>query len=153
MVKCTIDVLREPKAPHNHQNCYDLIRGSLILWLLCVFHQFPFVKVLAFFARNVVKVTLTELSDIKETAKAVNYSLMKLISDSDASEEQGDGSPLLDLTSVVEVLSKQLLHSSVPTKVSVLGWIGYLHLKVPSKVRNVPSNLLCHSRRVVPTYK
>ncbi|PNF35433.1 VAC14-like protein [Cryptotermes secundus] len=91
--------------------------------------------------------------NIKETARAVNFSMMKLITiedDGDLSEgseavEPGDGTASssqeqeiqrkqLDLPSVVDVLIKHLPHTSVQTKVAVLHWIYHLHIRVPNKM-------------------
>lgn len=79
-------------------------------------------------------------SDIRETSKAVNYSLMKLItnhSDNDrtnsnqlVSQEAGKSTPSVDLNSVIEVLTRNLQNTAVPTKVAVLRWIYHLHLKM-----------------------
>ncbi|KAG5896407.1 hypothetical protein JTB14_022492 [Gonioctena quinquepunctata] len=81
--------------------------------------------------------------NIKETATAVNYTLMKLISlqnDGDAenlrpsivNEEQIQNE--LNLFSVVEVLTQYLMHSSIQTKVAVLKWIHDLYTKLPNKM-------------------
>lgn len=40
----------------------------------------------------------------------------------------------MDLTSVVEVLTKHLTHTSVPTKVAVLKWVYHLFTKIPDKM-------------------
>lgn len=83
--------------------------------------------------------------DIRETSKAVNYSLMKLItnySDNEktnansaesqvVSQDVGNKStPSVDLDSVIEVLTRNLQNTAVPTKVAVLRWIYHLHLKM-----------------------
>jgi len=44
--------------------------------------------------------------------------------------------PELDLPSVVEVLIRHLLHTSVQTRVTVLDWIYQLHIRVPNKVQS-----------------
>ncbi|KAG5896408.1 hypothetical protein JTB14_022492 [Gonioctena quinquepunctata] len=86
---------------------------------------------------------LLSMTDIKETATAVNYTLMKLISlqnDGDAenlrpsivNEEQIQNE--LNLFSVVEVLTQYLMHSSIQTKVAVLKWIHDLYTKLPNKM-------------------
>ncbi|XP_067003163.1 protein VAC14 homolog [Anabrus simplex] len=79
--------------------------------------------------------------NIKETAKIVNFSFMKLISSEDdcdvpdnCKEEKSSERPELDVPSVVDVLIKHLLHTSVPTKVAVLQWIHHLHIKIPNKM-------------------
>uniref|UniRef100_A0AAR5PUB6 Protein VAC14 homolog n=1 Tax=Dendroctonus ponderosae TaxID=77166 RepID=A0AAR5PUB6_DENPD len=88
------------------------------------------------------------MTDIKETASAVNFTLMKLISlqNSDATNEDHaevrpndfeDGIPQeIDLQSVVDVLIQYLLHNSIQTKVAVLQWIHHLYTKLPSKMVN-----------------
>ncbi|KAJ8934149.1 hypothetical protein NQ314_013559 [Rhamnusium bicolor] len=86
------------------------------------------------------------MTDIKETATAVNFTLMKLISlqeadgakcteylrPSTASEDQIQNK--LDLPSVVEVLTQYLMHNSIQTKVAVLKWIHDLYTKLPNKM-------------------
>lgn len=70
-------------------------------------------------------------SDIKETAKSVNYNLMKLVSDD---SDSIDCDATLDLSSVIEVLMKLLSQTKVPTKVAALKWISHLHAKTPNRV-------------------
>lgn len=95
--------------------------------------------------------------NIRETAKAVTFSMMELITvedDGDLSKslemlEPGDGLttssqelerqkkevvPELDLPSVMDVLIKHLLHTSVQTRVTVLDWIYQLYIRVPKKM-------------------
>ncbi|XP_056637981.1 protein VAC14 homolog isoform X1 [Diorhabda sublineata] len=82
------------------------------------------------------------MTDIKETATAVNFTLMKLISlqgDTDnslrptlVSEEETSNE--LDLNSVLNVLNQYLLHNSIQTKVAVLKWIHDLYMKLPNKM-------------------
>jgi len=95
--------------------------------------------------------------DIRETSKAVNYSLMKLITnfseESDESEKtatessnennkDGDNEEnakktnTVDINSVVDVLTRNLQNEAVPTKVAVLRWIYHLHLKMGEKMFN-----------------
>lgn len=74
---------------------------------------------------------LTQDTDIRETAKAVNFILTKLITTEEDNEESNDA---LDLAPVVEVLLKHLVHTAVPTKVAVLQWIYHLHTKIPDRV-------------------
>ncbi|XP_063972003.1 protein VAC14 homolog [Diachasmimorpha longicaudata] len=102
---------------------------------------------------------------IKDTAMQVNSSLMKLITSKETSpvktsnvpeeedskhvespkkeQEQKQNSQdrevlveTLDLVSVVEVLTKHLMHTSVQTKVAVLKWIHLLFLNIPHKMYN-----------------
>jgi len=94
---------------------------------------------------------MTIFPDIRETSKAVNYSLMKLItnfnensvtpnnqigsvstdlSQSNVSEGSNKEQPKVDLNSVVDVLTRNLQNTAVPTKVAVLRWIYHLHLKM-----------------------
>lgn len=76
------------------------------------------------------------MKDIKETAKIVNFSLMKLISEEDEVDENGvvkiDNG--LDLNAITEVLMRFLMQTKVPTKVAVLKWIHHLYTKVPVRV-------------------
>ena len=76
---------------------------------------------------------LTYIADIRETAKAVNFILTKLIT---TQEDNKEGSDALDLAPVVEVLLKHLVHTAVPTKVAALQWIYHLHTKIPDRVSN-----------------
>ncbi|KAL0278812.1 UNVERIFIED_CONTAM: hypothetical protein PYX00_000512 [Menopon gallinae] len=75
-------------------------------------------------------------NNIKETAKIVNSSLMKLISEEDEVDENGvvKNDNGLDLNAVTEVLTKFLMQTKVPTKVAVLKWIHYLYTKVPVRM-------------------
>lgn len=54
---------------------------------------------------------------------------MTLFTDTDNSSVE-----ILDLASIVDVLTKHLLHMSVPTKVAVLKWIHHLFTHIPSKM-------------------
>ncbi|KAI5708796.1 hypothetical protein M8J76_003535 [Diaphorina citri] len=79
-----------------------------------------------------------QYKNIKETARTVNFSLQSLVS-----EEKDTPSPSvpcasskLDVASVVEVLSKYLIHTSVPTKVACLRWIYHLHSVIPNRFYN-----------------
>ncbi|CAL7935227.1 unnamed protein product [Xylocopa violacea] len=95
--------------------------------------------------------------NIKETATQVNMSLMKLITmentqvvnnvnetgaeiDKDSSQNCSLAESL-DLTSVVEVLTKHLMYMSVQTKVAVLKWIHHLFTNIPHKMFNHIENL------------
>lgn len=40
----------------------------------------------------------------------------------------------LDIASMVDVLSRQLLHESMQTRIASLRWIYHLHIKTPNKV-------------------
>lgn len=83
--------------------------------------------------------------NIKETATAVNHTLMKLVS---LQVEEGNAVKLrttgsgetveeeLDLSSVVDVLTQHVMHNSVQTKVAVLRWIHHLYIKLPEKMYN-----------------
>ncbi|GLH02434.1 protein VAC14 homolog [Gryllus bimaculatus] len=92
--------------------------------------------------------------NIKETAKVVNVDFMKLISSDDdnfelpnqPSETPIEGNILenkLDVPSLVDVLTKHMLHTSVPTKVAVLQWIHHLCIKIPNK-------MFCHIDELFP---
>ncbi|XP_050300937.1 protein VAC14 homolog isoform X2 [Anthonomus grandis grandis] len=84
--------------------------------------------------------------NIKETATAVNFTLMKLIA-LQGSEESGNHEEVrkyehedipheIDLQSVVDVLIQYLMHNSIQTKVAVLKWIHDLYTKLPNKMVN-----------------
>ncbi|CAG9827315.1 unnamed protein product [Diabrotica balteata] len=85
---------------------------------------------------------LNTVTDIKETATAVNFTLMKLISLKADTEENirptavcDDKMPNeLDLHSVLDVLNQYLMHNSIQTKVAVLKWIHDLYTKLPNKM-------------------
>ncbi|CAG7732052.1 unnamed protein product [Allacma fusca] len=83
--------------------------------------------------------------NIRETSKTVHYNLMKLITNfsetsskgneiksaGDISGEKESATSLeVDLVSVIEVLTRNLQNTAVPTKVAVLRWIYHLHLKM-----------------------
>lgn len=75
------------------------------------------------------------VSDIKETALTVNYSVMKLITLESGDQSQSETLyDQIDLPSTVEVLNHLLHHNSVQTKVAVLRWILHLYNKIPTKV-------------------
>ena len=64
---------------------------------------------------------------------------MRLITTEDdhdpAGEKENKGLHIqLDLGPVVEVLTRQLSHKSIQTRVSVLRWVLQLHMKTPNKV-------------------
>ena len=44
----------------------------------------------------------------------------------------------LDLGPVVNVLTSQLSHKSIQTRIAVLRWVLLLHVKTPNKVSSVP---------------
>ncbi|XP_066142944.1 protein VAC14 homolog isoform X1 [Euwallacea fornicatus] len=83
------------------------------------------------------------MTDIKETATAVNFTLMKLIAlqDKEVHEQvrtndfsSGEIPQEIDLESVVDVLIQYLMHNSIQTKVAVLKWIYDLYMKLPNKM-------------------
>jgi len=80
------------------------------------------------------------VADIREMSKAVNFNLMKLVTHMGkgaSSESGGDlklDQPILDLISVIDVLTRNLQNTAVPTKTAVLRWIYHLHLKMPSQM-------------------
>ncbi|XP_071443613.1 protein VAC14 homolog [Hetaerina americana] len=161
----------------------DLLQFTAITWIK-EFIQLSGETMLPFTA-SILSATLPCLAyeddnrkNIRETAKAVNYSFMKLItvtkeknsakkefgeiegkgsnaegmnensvgnapipdqgkSESDQSLAGGEksvDSSALDLELVVEELTKHLNHTSVATKVAVLGWIHHLHSCMPHEV-------------------
>lgn len=69
--------------------------------------------------------------NIRETAKAVNFILTKLITDEKDNNESGDD---LNLPSIIDVLQKHLVHSAVPTKVAALQWVYHLHTNIPDRM-------------------
>ncbi|KAJ1524324.1 hypothetical protein ONE63_010831 [Megalurothrips usitatus] len=69
--------------------------------------------------------------NIRETAKAVNFILSKLIT---REEDNSESSDALNLASIVEVLIKHLVHTAVPTKVAALQWVYHLHTNVPDRM-------------------
>ncbi|XP_044266044.1 protein VAC14 homolog isoform X2 [Tribolium madens] len=79
--------------------------------------------------------------NIKETATAVNFTLMKLIAvqgdDSGGRTTTGEANlSQLDLQSVVDVLTQYMMHNSIQTKVAVLKWIHDLYTKLPDEMVN-----------------
>uniref|UniRef100_A0A8D8WR57 Protein VAC14 homolog n=1 Tax=Cacopsylla melanoneura TaxID=428564 RepID=A0A8D8WR57_9HEMI len=79
-----------------------------------------------------------QYKNIKDTARTVNYTLQTLVS-----EEKDTPSPSipcahskLDVTSVVDVMSKYLIQTPVPTKVACLRWIYHLHSVIPNRFYN-----------------
>lgn len=86
--------------------------------------------------------------NIKEVATTVNQSLMRLITEDDDKTFEADTVSMecdditvvqiqLDLGPVVEVLTKQLAHKSIPTRIAMLRWVLQLHMKTPNKVYNI----------------
>jgi vacuole morphology and inheritance protein 14 len=90
------------------------------------------------------------LPDIRETSKAVNYNLMRLITNLSEKSAEKDGqllinvedgdtktkteASIIDLPSVIDVLTRHLQNTAVPTKVAVLRWIYHLYLKMPRQM-------------------
>lgn len=84
--------------------------------------------------------------NIKEAAKTVNQSLMRLITEDDDKDVDTDAmsmdcdnavaetQTLLDLGPVVNVLTNQLIHKSIQTRIAVLRWVLLLHMKTPNKI-------------------
>lgn len=70
--------------------------------------------------------------NIKDTAAAVNFALMKLISSKDGPQQ--DLEKEVNLPSVVTNLTQYLMHNSIQTKVAVLKWIHDLYKKLPNKM-------------------
>lgn len=99
--------------------------------------------------------------NIQETAKAVNFTLMQLITVADNDEMPGeleqsedvklpiahrnksDKDDQLQLSPVVEVLTEHLTHESMQTRIAVLRWFYQLHTKVPNKI-------FCHIEIIFP---
>ncbi|KAK9877527.1 hypothetical protein WA026_018634 [Henosepilachna vigintioctopunctata] len=83
------------------------------------------------------------MTDIKETATAINYTLMKLLSlqadkskDAELRPDNGTVDDNIDLSSVVKVLTQFIMHNSIQTKVAVLKWIHDLYIKMPDQMAN-----------------
>ncbi|XP_059478479.1 protein VAC14 homolog [Neocloeon triangulifer] len=75
-----------------------------------------------------------ERKNIKETAKAVSFSLLRLVSQQ-AENPTDDPKYKLDTESVIEVLVRSIGHgSATPSKVAALTWILHLNKKMPSQV-------------------
>nr|CAD7258290.1 unnamed protein product [Timema shepardi] len=124
----------------------ELLQFTAITWIK-EFVQLSGRKMLPF-ASGILTAVLPCLSydtdsrrNIKETAKAVNFTFMKLVTEGDDKdsflvEVVGDvmEEEQLDLPSLVDVLTKHLHHTSVATKVSVLRWIYHLYIKIPTKM-------------------
>uniref|UniRef100_A0A0A9X6L4 Protein VAC14 homolog n=1 Tax=Lygus hesperus TaxID=30085 RepID=A0A0A9X6L4_LYGHE len=77
---------------------------------------------------------------IKDVAKAVNANLMELINPKLDDEGQSDETHQrksecdLDLSSVLDVLKKQLANTSMNTKVASLTWLYHLHNSIPKRM-------------------
>uniref|UniRef100_A0A069DWW3 Protein VAC14 homolog n=2 Tax=Triatominae TaxID=70999 RepID=A0A069DWW3_9HEMI len=71
---------------------------------------------------------------IRDTAKSVNASLMELITSNLDEYENSEQTKDLDLSCMLDVIQKQLLHTSVHTKVASLKWIYHLHARIPKRV-------------------
>ncbi|PFX23014.1 Protein VAC14-like [Stylophora pistillata] len=87
-------------------------------------------------------------SQSEEVAKTVNQSLMRLITEDDDKDVDSDTVSMdcdndfvqpqtqtqLDLGPVVNVLTVQLSHKSIQTRIAVLRWVLLLHMKTPNKI-------------------
>eukprot|EP00111_Clytia_hemisphaerica_P021141 TCONS_00062279-protein len=76
---------------------------------------------------------------IREVAKLVNNGLMKLITtedDYDVNEKETitKMASQIDLSRVVEVLTRQLSHKQIHTRIAVLRWVLQLHMKTPNRL-------------------
>ncbi|KAH0812084.1 hypothetical protein GEV33_010705 [Tenebrio molitor] len=108
------------------------------------YYHFEMSSAVVFFVPNFI--FLNAVTDIKETATAVNFTLMKLIAvhgdESSARVNQIGYIPVnastnqLDLPSVVDVLTQFIMHNSIQTKVAVLKWIHDLYTKLPDDMIN-----------------
>lgn len=132
-----------------HSQSYDcLVQYTALIWVK-EFVQLAGVGMLPFTSGILVSILPCfayeneSQQHIKDVARAINFSLLKLISTEedfvpDAKGDKlgpclGEG-PKLDVPSVVEILSKHLTHPSVETKVAVLRWIYQLHLKLHTRM-------------------
>ncbi|KAH8306352.1 hypothetical protein KR018_008748 [Drosophila ironensis] len=75
---------------------------------------------------------------IKESAVAVNNSMMLLVSSKELKTQTLDK---IDLPSVMDVLSQYLTHNSMHTKIAVLKWIHHLFTNFPNEMSEHASNL------------
>ncbi|CAG2057121.1 unnamed protein product [Timema podura] len=139
----------------------ELLQFTAITWIK-EFVQLSGRKMLPF-ASGILTAVLPCLSydtdsrrNIKETAKAVNFTFMKLVTEGDDKETfpvevVGDvmEEEQLDLPSLVDVLTKHLHHTSVATKVSVLRWIYHLYIKIPTKMFPYIEKLFPELRRAL----
>lgn len=127
-----------------HAQLYDeLVQFTALTWTK-EFVQLSGVQMLSFTSSILVPVFKClsydlERQHIKETAKAINFVLLKLIAtEQDVLTEQSsiekDKGTGLDLQPTVEVLSKKLSENSVETKVAVLNWISELNSKIPNRM-------------------
>ncbi|XP_065676079.1 protein VAC14 homolog isoform X2 [Hydra vulgaris] len=76
---------------------------------------------------------------IKEVAKHVNQGLMRLITtedDIDVTETEQSSKRVgqLDLGRLVEVLTRQISHKQINTRIAVLRWVLQLHMKTPNRL-------------------
>ncbi|XP_006816625.1 protein VAC14 homolog [Saccoglossus kowalevskii] len=81
--------------------------------------------------------------NVKEVAKTVNQTLMRLITPDDDKDTEDSTSTShhqvyvkLELAPMVDVLTRHLLHTSMQTRMAVLKWIYHLHIKTPNKIFN-----------------
>ncbi|XP_046661939.1 protein VAC14 homolog [Homalodisca vitripennis] len=137
----------------------DLVQFTAITWIkefvqLAGKEMLPFTSGIMMAILPCLAYDTDARKNIKDTAKAVNFSLMKLISLEDdfvpepvEIKAEGESNPemdsQLDLPSVVKVLTTQLIHTSVQTKVAVLRWIYHLHTKLPNR-------MMCHVEDLFP---
>ncbi|CAH1112011.1 unnamed protein product [Psylliodes chrysocephalus] len=122
---------------HAQEKGDDLVQFSAITWIkefvqLSGSAMLPFMSGIFTAVLPCLSYETDAQRNIKETATAVNYSLMKLISIKNDSDEHVPTE--LDLHSVVNVLSQYLIHNSIQTKVAVLKWIHDLYTKLPTKM-------------------
>ena len=121
-----------------------ILHGEIWCWSLLG------LKVLNSIVKNSVRILLINqpwLSlNIKEVAKAVNQSLMRLITEDDDRDFDSDSVAMdcdnavvepqtqLDVGPVVDVLTLYMTHKSIQTRIAVLRWVLLLHVKTPNKV-------------------
>ncbi|XP_037026812.1 protein VAC14 homolog [Bradysia coprophila] len=125
------------------QSTNELIQYTAIMWIR-EFVQLSGPKMLSF-ASGIFTAILPCLAyegdsrkHIKETAQAVNKTMLELVS------SKSDMSQIfkhLDLDSIMEVLRQYLAHSSVDTKVAVLKWIHHLFTEAKDKMSAHASGL------------
>nr|XP_023024836.1 protein VAC14 homolog [Leptinotarsa decemlineata] len=134
---------------HAQEKSDDLVQFTAITWIkefvqLSGPKMFPYMSGIFTAVLPCLAYDTEARRNIKETATAVNFTLMKLISlQEDISKEvhirpsivnEDQIQNELNLSSVMDVLTQYLMHSSIQTKVAVLKWIYDLYTKLPNKM-------------------
>lgn len=106
----------------------DSRKSILLTTFYFLFYKLPYLT-LCTYSLITPEFSLQQYSDTRETAKAVNIILTKLIT-----AEEDNKESVLNLESIVDVLLKHLVHTAVPTKVAALQWVYHLHTNIPDRV-------------------